>query len=178
MCSRRPRSCARCGGGRGGLTAGAELAASWPPFWALIPGGPLSNTLASLPLPSHAWAALLPQVSFPLVFDALEFCAPALQAQLKGPRLAGKRGEPASRRRLQNRPPPAAAAGLFSASPQLGLLVSSLICPSRSPPFLPSRVTTGAAKEIEDRRVGLNKKQKLEEGSAAAAAGDAPAAGT
>jgi hypothetical protein len=32
------------------------------------------------------------------VFDALEFCSPALQAQLKGPRLAGKR-HPASRRR-------------------------------------------------------------------------------
>jgi hypothetical protein len=30
-----------------------------------------------------------PQVSFPLVLDLLEFCTPELQAQLKGPRVAG-----------------------------------------------------------------------------------------
>ncbi len=32
------------------------------------------------------------QVTFPLVFDAMEFCTPELQAQLKGPRIAGAAG--------------------------------------------------------------------------------------
>ena len=70
---------------------------------------PPSNSLAPYPLPScptvppRHGCCPLPQVSFPLVFDALEFCSPALQAQLKGPRLAGKQG-PASRRSSQRNP--------------------------------------------------------------------------
>lgn len=67
-------------------------------------------------------AKILRKVSFPLVFDAIEFCSPELQAALKGPRVA--------------------------------------------------------AKEIEDRKVGLNnKKQKLDTDAAAPTGGGAaPAA--
>ena len=73
----------------------------------------------------------------------------------------------------------------FSASPEARsavlLLLSGLPSPV-SPVFFPSSLPAngGAAKEIEDRRVGLNKKQKLEEGTAAAAtaAGNAGAAAT
>ncbi|KAL4458951.1 hypothetical protein ABPG75_013816 [Micractinium tetrahymenae] len=66
-------------------------------------------------------AKILRKVTFPLVFDAIEFCSPELQAALKGPRVA--------------------------------------------------------AKEIEDRKVGLNnKKQKLDTDVAGAAAAGAAAA--
>ncbi|KAI7837315.1 hypothetical protein COHA_008830 [Chlorella ohadii] len=65
-------------------------------------------------------AKILRKVTFPLVFDAMEFCTPELQAQLKGPRIA--------------------------------------------------------AKEVEDRKAGLNKKQKLSEEATAGAVGAAGAA--
>jgi hypothetical protein len=43
------------------------------------------------PLCVAASAAAVPlQVTFPLLLDALDFCTPELQAELKGPRLAGK----------------------------------------------------------------------------------------
>ncbi|KAI3436202.1 hypothetical protein D9Q98_002256 [Chlorella vulgaris] len=65
-------------------------------------------------------AKILRKVTFPLLLDALDFCTPELQAELKGPRLA--------------------------------------------------------AKEIEDRQVGLSKKQKLGDDSSAAPAASAAAA--
>ncbi|PSC76595.1 ubiquitin carboxyl-terminal hydrolase 6 [Micractinium conductrix] len=64
-------------------------------------------------------AKILRKVTFPIVFDAIEFCSPELQAQLKGPRIA--------------------------------------------------------TKELEDRKVGLAKKQKLEDGAAAGGSGAAAA---
>ena len=97
------------------------------------------------------------------MFDAMEFCAPELQAQLKGPRIAGARPRrrAAWAKQAWRRPRRCGAAPLPLTA-----------CPAR-----PGTLLCAAAKEAEDRQVGLHKKQKMDaEAAAAAAEGGAAAA--
>lgn len=101
------------------------------------------------------------------MFDAMEFCTPELQAQLKGPRIAGAGRcffaglrrwlSPALQVHVQM-PLPA-----LHRLPHKGCCLASCLAP--------------AAKEVEDRKAGLHKKQKLSEEAAAGAADGAAAAG-
>lgn len=126
---------------------------------------------------------MAPQVTFPLVFDAVEFCTPELQAELKAPRIAGAPGcallcvslPPAGGLPFNGRPLLAFALRSW-AQGAAGQVPSQPACCAYDQSFLLAVLLClyAAAKEVEDRKAGLNKKQKLSE---EAAAGSAPAAG-